>query len=133
MEKISAVDAPCHRSQMVALFALALLALAATPRLLAQSLGNAGTIEGTVLDASGAAVPNATVTIHNPITNYRQSTTSDASGSFRLFNLPPHPYHLQVTAPSFSPYVQDVTVRSSVPIKVTAKLAVASEKQTVTV
>src|SRR5579862_4797802 len=131
MERTLSVSVLCGRSQILGLCVVALLSLASIPGLSGQSLGNAGTIEGAVLDASGAAVPNATVTIHNPITNYRQSATSDTSGGFRLVNLPPNPYHLQVTAPGFSTYTEDVTVRSSVPIKVTARLAVAGEKQTV--
>ena len=38
-----------------------------------QSLGNAGTIEGTVVDPSGANIPGALVTALNPVTGYRQS------------------------------------------------------------
>ena len=45
----------------------------------AQSLGTAGTVGGTVTDPSGAAVPKATVTIVNRVTNYRQATTTDNS------------------------------------------------------
>ena len=38
----------------------------------AQSL-NAGTVTGTVLDPNKAAVANATVTIENAVTGYKQS------------------------------------------------------------
>ena len=50
----------------------------------AQSLGNAGTVTGTVTDPSGAALPNATVAIRKPVTGYTQSVTTRSSGSFRL-------------------------------------------------
>jgi hypothetical protein len=98
-----------------------------------QSLGNAGTVQGTVTDPSGAAITNAVVTVHNPLTGYSQSTTSGQDGSFRLVNLPPNPYHLEVKAANFAPFEQDVTVRSSLPVQVKASLVLAGGKQTVTV
>jgi hypothetical protein len=99
----------------------------------AQSLGNAGTIEGSVVDPSGALVPQATVTITNAITGYKQSMASGSNGGFRLQNIPPNTYHLEVKAPGFSAFTQDVVVRSSVPIAVKAILPVAEAISTVTV
>jgi type 1 fimbria pilin len=64
----------------------------------AQSLGNTGTITGTVTDPTGAVVPGATVTIQNPVTGYKQEVKSGDDGSFRLTNLPPNPYHLTITS-----------------------------------
>jgi hypothetical protein len=46
----------------------------------AQSLGNAGTIEGTVVDPSAASVPKATITLTNAVTGYKQSVESDSNG-----------------------------------------------------
>ena len=43
----------------------------------AQSLGNAGTIDGTVTDPSGAAVSGAQVTAHNAVTGYVGSSRVD--------------------------------------------------------
>jgi hypothetical protein len=99
----------------------------------AQSLGNAGTIEGTVVDPSGALVPKAAVTITNSVTGYKQTVDSGANGAFRLTNIPPNGYHLTVTAPGFSNFTQDVTIRSSVPVQVKAILPVAAAESTVTV
>ncbi|MBV9507727.1 MAG: TonB-dependent receptor [Acidobacteriia bacterium] len=98
-----------------------------------QSLGNAGTITGTVADASGGAVPKAAITLHNPLTNYTQRATSQPDGSFRLVNIPPNPYHMEVTAPGFAAFVQDVDIRSSLPVQVKATLAVAGSQQSITV
>ena len=98
-----------------------------------QSLGNAGTIEGTVADPSGSVVAKAAVSIHNPMTGYKQSTTTDKDGAFRLVNIPPNPYHLSVAVPGFEVYSQDIDVRNSVPIKVQASLVLAGEKTSVTV
>ena len=83
----------------------------------AQSGGNSGSISGTVLDPTGAVVPNATVEIHNPVSHFDRSTTTDASGNFSLPNIPFNPYHMTVTAEGFAKTAQDVDVRSVVPVE----------------
>ncbi|MEO7649686.1 MAG: hypothetical protein ABIZ80_04410, partial [Bryobacteraceae bacterium] len=45
----------------------------------AQSLGSAGTVEGTVTDPSGAIVANAAAEIGNPITGYTRKATSSTT------------------------------------------------------
>src|SRR6266576_4721727 len=100
---------------------------------LAQSLGNAGTVQGTVVDPSGAVISGAEVSIKNPISGYSQATRSGSDGSFRLTNIPPNPYHLEVVAPGFSPFAQDVTIRNAIPVQIKATLPVAGAKTTVTV
>ena len=62
-------------------FQLAVVCLAASLSLHAQSLGSAGTIEGTVKDPSGAAVPGVLVQIRNPLSGYKATATSSASGN----------------------------------------------------
>jgi hypothetical protein len=120
-------------NRTLALGAFALVLLPVLRPAYGQSLGNTGTIEGTVVDASGAAVPRAAVSIHNALTNYTQSATSGTDGAFRLVNIPPNPYHLQVTAPGFAPSGQDVDIRNSIPVQVKATLAVAGSQQSITV
>src|ERR1700676_4192457 len=48
----------------------------ATPAARAQSLGNAGTVEGNVTDPSGSSLPGAKVTIRNAVSGYSQSATT---------------------------------------------------------
>ncbi|MEO5923250.1 MAG: TonB-dependent receptor [Bryobacteraceae bacterium] len=99
-----------------------------------QAVGSAGTVEGTVTDATGAALPNAEVTILNRVTNYRQTATTDSTGTFRFTNIPPNPYHLEITAPNFATSEQDVEVRTRVPILLMkVQLEVAGARQSVTV
>jgi hypothetical protein len=98
-----------------------------------QSLGNAGTIEGTVVDPTGAAIAKAEVTIHNPSTGYSQSVQSGADGAFKFSNIPPNPYHLEVKAAGFSPFSQEIAIRNSLPVQVKAALALAGTKTTVVV
>jgi hypothetical protein len=99
----------------------------------AQSLGNAGTIEGSVVDPSGAAVANATVSLHNAVTGYRQSAATSSEGKFRFSNIPPNPYHLEVTASGFAVFAQDIAIRSGVPVQVNAQLTLKGERSAVTV
>jgi hypothetical protein len=99
----------------------------------AQSLGNAGTIEGAVTDPSGAAVAQAQVSVHNAVTGYQQSAVTGQDGTFKLSNLPPNPYHMEIKASGFETFTQDVSIRSSVPIQVKATMAVAGSKQAITV
>jgi len=99
----------------------------------AQSLGNAGTVTGTVTDASGAAIGAAKVILSNRLTNYRQETLAAADGSYRFTNIPPNPYHVEASAPGFEGTGKNVDVRSTVPMEIRLKLDVAGNKTTVTV
>ena len=64
----------------------------------AQSAGNSGTIYGTVTDPTGAVIPNAAVSIQNPVSGLNRQTKTDGSGRFQFTNLPLNPYHLTVSA-----------------------------------
>ena len=86
-----------------------------------------------VVDPSGAAIPGAQVSVHNPVTNYSQTVMSDASGAFRLINIPPNSYHLEIQAAGFSPYSQDVDIKNSLPVQVNATMALAGGTTSVTV
>jgi hypothetical protein len=92
-----------------------------------------GTIKGTVLDPSGAAIKGATVGIQNPVSHYQQSAKSDAQGTFEFDNVPANNYHLTANASGFQNGEQDVEVRSFVPleVKVSLKIGVATESVTV--
>jgi len=46
----------------------------------AYGQGGSGNINGAVADATGAAIPGATVTLSNPVSGYTRVTTSDATG-----------------------------------------------------
>jgi hypothetical protein len=98
----------------------------------AQS-GNSTSITGSVVDSSGAVVANATVEIHNPVSAFDRSTTTDSAGNFSFPNVPFNPYHLSVSAGGFAAFSQDVDVRSLVAVTVSIRLQVAGSSETVTV
>ena len=115
----------------IALAAIGLLGL--EPAALAQNAGSSTSISGTVTDPTGAVVVGATVTIHNPVSGLERTAMTDSSGNFSIDNIPFNPYHMTVTATGFAPHVQDVEVRSVVPLNLKISLQVASATSTVTV
>ncbi len=66
----------------------------------AQSLTQ-GSIEGTVFDATNAAVPGAKVTIHNNGTNTDATLTTDSAGYYKQVLLPPGTYTVTIQANGF--------------------------------
>jgi hypothetical protein len=99
----------------------------------AQSAGNSATVNGTVVDPSGAVVPNAVVEIQNPVSGFVHSAVTDNAGKFTISNVPFNPYHLTVVEKGFASYVQDVDARSIVPINLSITLQVRGSTETVTV
>jgi len=98
----------------------------------AQSAGNSTFVIGTVTDPTGAVIPNAVVEIHNPVSGFERTVTTDGSGRFAIPNVPFNPYHLQATSQGFAAYSQDIDVRSVVPVTLNIGLKLQSS-ETVTV
>src|SRR5664280_1845497 len=109
---------------VVVVFCLAVCAISGS----AQTTGNSS-LSGVVADPSGAVVPGATVEIHNPVSQFDRSTTTDGAGRFSFPNVPFNPYHLRVNLTGFAAYSQDIDVRSAVPLalKITLQIAGSSE------
>ncbi len=98
-----------------------------------QSIGNSGSIAGTVTDPTGAVIAGAKVTIQNPVSQYLRSVTTGNAGHFQFTNVPFNPYHMTVEMKGFSPYVRDVNVNSGVPVTVAVKMQVGAAATTVQV
>ena len=114
------------------------LALFLSPLALGPSVTSAyaqviGSVSGTVTDTTGAAIPNATVQLRNPVSGVSRSTTSDGAGQFRFTNIAPDPYRISATSPGFQAAVQDVTVTSALPLAVTLQMSVATSSTVVNV
>jgi Carboxypeptidase regulatory-like domain len=67
---------------------------------------NTSQIQGTVLDASGSAVPGAEIKVTQTDTGITRTTTSGAAGDYVLANLPIGPYRVEVSKQGFSTFVQ---------------------------
>ncbi|HEY2971873.1 MAG TPA: carboxypeptidase regulatory-like domain-containing protein [Pyrinomonadaceae bacterium] len=66
-----------------------------------------GRISGTVTDASGAVVPNTTVTATNTATNLARSSSADGNGFYTLTNLPAGTYTVTAEQTNFKRAVQE--------------------------
>ena len=86
-------------NQTLILLALVLTAILVPVTLQAQL--STATMFGTVTDATGAAIPNATVTMIQTETNFTRVATTKADGSYRQEFLPVGPYKVTVAASGF--------------------------------
>src|SRR5438270_3074167 len=93
-----------------------------------------GAIGGTVYDAQKAAVPNATVTVHNNGTNADQKVTTDAQGNYRALHLQPGNYTVSIEAAGFKKEVsQNVIVEVGRITNIEPQLTVGGSSETVSV
>jgi len=93
-----------------------------------------GSIVGTVTDSSGAAVPNAKITITDVNKGVSFTTTSNESGNYEQGHLIVGTYEVKVEAPGFQAYVQkDVQVNVDAAAQVNAILQLGQVTQTVEV
>ena len=97
-----------------------------------QSKNNTS-IQGTVVDPTGAVVPGVTIEIRNPVSHFERTTTTDDSGAFNIPNVPFSRYHMTVTRTGFADYAQDIEPRSPVPLILKIALQLATAAETVTV
>src|ERR1700726_2346193 len=113
------------------IFVIAVL-LACVPRSYAQVVG--ATLSGTVTDASGAALPNAQVSMRNTATGVTRAVTADAAGFYAAPNLQPGNYEVRFSAPGFTTEVNSgVTLTVGAQQVLNASLRVGQISQEVTV
>ncbi|WP_419806214.1 carboxypeptidase regulatory-like domain-containing protein [Terriglobus sp.] len=109
-------------------YALPLLGLVATLSLGAQG-GNQGTLQGTVIDASGALLPDAVVTVMNPARGTSVSVHTSDRGTFTLPALPVGFYNVTIEHAGFGTVERrnvDVEVGNRVDLPVTLPVAASA-------
>jgi hypothetical protein len=100
----------------------------------ASAGGLLGSVSGTVTDASGAAVPGATVTVRNTSTNVTTVLTANNAGAYAVAGLNPGVYTVRADARGFTPSVMnEVTLQAHADRKVDFALQVGTVAQTVEV
>jgi outer membrane receptor protein involved in Fe transport len=83
-----------------------------------------GDIVGTVLDATGSALPSAAVAVRNQGTEEARSATSNAQGEFTFTLLQPGQYTVTVEAKGFKKFIQP-----NVPLSVGARFRVEAHME----
>jgi outer membrane receptor protein involved in Fe transport len=119
-------------SRQSVLISVLAFSLVVTWSALAQSTG---TIQGTVTDATGASVPNATVTVRNQNTGEERSTVTDASGIYVVPSLPIGTYRVEVKSSGMQTMVATnlpLEVGSNVRQDFSLKVAATSETVEIT-
>ncbi len=113
---------PCLLALAVLLFSLPLAAQKIT-----------GDISGDVTDATGAVLPNVSVTAQNVETGFSRTATSSADGNYRLPELPVGNYRVTATAQGFKTLVQNAVVLVGAITHADFKLPVGERTETVEV
>jgi hypothetical protein len=102
------------------------------PLAFAQAVG--ASLNGQVVDPTGAAIPGAQITVKNVGTGLTLTATSSEQGVYRVAPLPPGTYSLSVQATGFQGYLQQgITITVDTPATQNVTLKTGDVQQTVTV
>ncbi len=115
---------------------MVLIAIAICSWSVGNLLGQAiyGSIYGQITDSSGAAIPNATVTVTDVSKGTSVNVTTSAIGEYSVEHLIPDVYDVEVTAPGFrGTENKGVRVSADTSPKLDLKLEVGSATESVTV
>jgi hypothetical protein len=98
--------ARCVRPGQSAILALTVTGLLA----FAASAQSTSSLNGRVADPSGAAVPNAKVTLTATDTGLERTTSSNAAGLYQFLDVPPGNYKIDATAQGFASFAESNVV-----------------------
>jgi len=105
------------------------------PSAATAQLGGSGSIQGTVLDTSNAAVPGATVTATHVATGIATVRQTTSAGVYALTPLPPGEYRVTVTLDGFQTFVREgvvVDALSVIALNVTLQVGQITQEVLVT-
>jgi hypothetical protein len=94
---------------------------------------NGGSIQGTISDPTGAAIPGASVTISSPATGFSRTLVTDSAGLYSVGPLIPGNYTITITAPGFRHEVVKTVVNTGTATSGNARLTVGNQSETVEV
>ncbi|MDQ1409335.1 MAG: hypothetical protein QOJ41_1070, partial [Acidobacteriaceae bacterium] len=123
------------RARVGLAFVCSIIAVFCTASLGASQSGlGTGRVEGTVLDRSGAAIVDASVTAVNTASGVSTEQKTDSSGHFLFPYLSPGIYHVTIEKPGFEvTQVDNVVVEVGTTVTLRPQLSIGSVSSKVTV
>ncbi len=112
---------------LLAIFLLAFLPVSASGQAVS------GNIDGTVFDATGAAVPGASITITDLDRGTAWHLLANNEGNYSQTHLLAGRYQVKVESPGFAAFLANATVQVDATTRVNATLSPASAQQTISV
>ncbi len=97
----------------------------------ASAIAASAAVTGTVVDRTGAAIPQAAIHLHSDTAD--RDATADAAGRFTI-DAPAGVYLLTVEAPNFAPYTRadfPLTAGAPAPLRIALEIATAVQEVTV--
>lgn len=119
-----------NRKLLVAISLLAALLFTYRP---AWSQAEAGSINGTVTDSTGAVIPGANVTAKNVATGASRTVQTGGAGGYLIPGLGPGIYEVTVTSQNFASFTSRVEVTVGGKVTLDAQLSVSGKTTTVEV
>lgn len=113
-----------RRARGLAILALPILAIILGPTSERVKAQTTGTIYGTIVEAAGAAVAGASVTVQNLGTGMRRTQSTGGNGSFNFPLLPVGRYSITVEARGFKTYREEVQLRVEDNLRIDLKLEI---------
>ena len=104
--------------------------LLAVPAAMGQSQGS---IRGLIVDATGAPVPEADLTLRGEATGIERIATGGARGEFTLSNLPPGSYRVLIEQAGYSAYAANVELQVNRELWLDVALAVGEVSEEIEV
>jgi hypothetical protein len=98
-----------------------------------QAQVSGGTLSGTIMDSTGAVVPNAQVTVTNLGTGLARTTATNDSGFYAVPNLNPGNYQVAVEAKGFARSAEQTLITVGQQAELNLHVAVAAQQSTVQV
>ena len=90
-------------------------------------------LSGTVTDASGAAVPDAVITLTNSETSAVRRSVSAANGDYSFLQMPPGTYKLEAQKPGFKSVTNEVRLQISTPSTLALKMEIGQVSESINV